>query len=260
MNSRAPHHRPSSPAFTLMEVLVVVAIILVLAAIAFPVIRGVQMRGHKVKALSNMRQLAAACMTYAGQNNQTLPAEDSKGQDTWQNAAKPENGKAWYNALPRLMGQKGVGDYAVTPRDYYTPSNILYLPGATYPDNESILRQPLFAIAINTKLQRKSPEGKKEDVMLSQITNPPKTVLFLEQGLPKEKKAVATQPKYDGSCKGSAKSFVARYAGEGYVVFVDGHGQSISAKDILTESGSFPMPQTDIVWTRTPEEDPNKSN
>jgi prepilin-type N-terminal cleavage/methylation domain-containing protein len=259
MNPRPTHHRRSFAGFTLMEILVVVAIILVLAAIAFPVYRGIIMRGHKVKALSNMRQLGAACATYTGQNDGRLPAEDSKGQDTWQNAAKPENAKAWYNALPKILGTKTVGEYAAMPREYYTPQNILYLPGATYPDSESILRQPLFAIAINTKLQRKNPDGKEEEVILSQITNPSQTVLFLEQGLPKEKRVSEAQPKYDGSCKGSAKSFVARYAGEGYVLFVGGNALSIDGKEILTESGAFPFPQQGIIWTRTPEEDPNKN-
>jgi len=249
--------RRRRPGFTLMEILVVVAIILVLAAIAFPVYRFVQMRAHKVKALNNMRQLASAAMNYAAQHDNTLPNEDSKGQDTWNNAAKPENGNAWYNALPRLLGHKGVGDYATKPRDFYTAQNILYLPGAKYPADDSILREPLFAIAINTKLARKV-EGKKEPVKLSQITHVTKTVLFLEQGFPKEEKAMAVQPKYDGSCKGSAKSFVARYAGEGYVVFCDGSGLSISGKEILLENGSFPYPPVEIIWTRTPEEDPNK--
>ena len=243
--------------FTLMEILVVVAIILVLAAIAFPVFRFVQMRGHKVKALNNMRQLASAAATFAAQNDNTLPNEDSKGQDTWNNAAKPENDKAWYNALPKLLGFPSVGEFATKPRDYYTAQNILYLPGAKYPDDDSILREPLFAIAINTKLSRKV-EGKKEPVKLNAITHPTRTVLFLEQGLPKENSAMGAQPKYDGSCKGSAKSFVARYAGEGYVVFVDGNGQSITGKEILMENGSFWFPPTDIIWTRTPEEDPNK--
>lgn len=240
-----------------MEILVVVAIILVLVAIIFPVYQVVQKRAAKVKALSNMKQLASAAATFAAQNDNTLPNEDSKGQDSWNNAAKPENAKAWYNALPRLLGHQGVGDYSTRPREYYRPQNILYLPGAKYPEDDSILREPLFAIAINTKLARKV-EGKKEPVKLNQITHPTRTVLFLEQGLPKEEKAMGAQPKYDGSCKGSAKSFVARYAGEGIVVFVDGNGQSVQGKDILLENGSFEFPPTSIIWTRTPEEDPNK--
>ena len=113
---------------------------------------------------------------------------------------------------------------------------------------------------MNTKLHRKNEDDKKAEVLLSQITHPSKTVLFLEQGLPGENKAVGAQPKYDGSCKGSAKSFVARYLGEGVVVFADGNAASLSGKEVLTESGDFEYPQVDIVWTRTPVENPNKTD
>jgi prepilin-type N-terminal cleavage/methylation domain-containing protein/prepilin-type processing-associated H-X9-DG protein len=260
MNPRPAQISRRAAAFTLMEVMVVIAIILVLAAIVFPVYRGIQMRANKTRTLQRLTQITGACLTYAGQNNFTLPAEDAPKQDTWQNAAKPDSMKTWYNALPKLLGHKSVGEYAANPREFYTNQNILYLQGAQYPEDDSKLRQPLFAFAINTKLHRKNADGKKEDVMLPQITHPSKTVLFLEQGLPKEEKASQAQPKYDGSCKGSAKSFVARYGGEGILAFADGHAESHSGKEILTESGAFPWPQIDIVWTRTPEEDPNKSN
>ena len=245
-------------AFTLMEVLVVVAIILIIAAIAFPVTRSVMMRSHKATALNNMKQLTTAAMNYAAANDGTLPDEDAKGQDTWQSAAKPENQKAWYNALPKLLGTKTVGEYLANPRDYYRKENILFLPGATYPEEDKRLRDPLFAIAINTKLQRKNEDGNKEPLKLAHLGS--KTVLFLEQGLPGETKSHGGQAKYDGSCKGSAKSFVARYGGEGILTFADGHALSVKPKDLLTETGDFPFPPEGIVWTRTPEEDPNKAN
>jgi type II secretory pathway pseudopilin PulG len=249
-----------------MEILVVIAIILVIAAIAFPVFTQVKLRANRTYAMNNMHQLGAGFMTFAGQHDNTLPSEDSKGTDTWQNAAKPENADVWYNAIPRLLGQKGVGEFATSTREYYTKQNILFLPGATYPETDKKLRQPLFAMAVNTKLQRKDPEGrrgdpaaKKEPVKLSQVTNPSKTVLMVEQGLPSEKKTLSVQPKYDGSPKGSAKSFVGRYGGHGVLVFMDGHAETREVKDTLTETGRFPFPQTDIIWTRTPEEDPNKN-
>ncbi|HEX8312622.1 MAG TPA: type II secretion system protein [Chthoniobacteraceae bacterium] len=252
-----------SGGFTIMELLVVVAIILVLAAITLPVISSVRMRGNKAVALNNMRQLAGALLTYASQNDATLPAEDSIGTDTWGNAANPENQKAWYNCLPRLLGGKGVGDFAADPRGYYTSDNLLFLPGATYPDNDKRLVAPLFAIAINTKLQRKNEAGMKEPVKLSQITVPQRTVMFLEQGIRGEAKASPTQPKYDGTCKGSAKSFVARYSGQGVLTFMDGHAEAFEAKDLLTETGKIiyngPGQPVDVIWCRTPEEDPNKS-
>ena len=65
--------------FTLMEILVVIAIILVLAAIAFPVFATVQSRANKAVAMNNMKQLGSASGAYTSQNDGLLPAEDSKG-------------------------------------------------------------------------------------------------------------------------------------------------------------------------------------
>jgi type II secretory pathway pseudopilin PulG len=248
-----------------MEILVVIAIILVLAAIAFPVLSEIQRRANKQVALRNMNQLGAAAGTYTAENSNTLPAEDAKGTDTWGAAANPENANAWYNVLPRRLGNKGVDQYASNPQAFYSKENILYLPGALYPETDKKLARPMFAIAINTKLQRretdeKGEKGEKPPAKLSQITHPARTVLFLEQGLPNEKKAMAQQSKYDGSPKGSAKSFVARYGNVGVVTFVDGHAETIDGTDILEENGQFkfPLQPGDIIWCKTPEENPNK--
>lgn len=245
--------------FTLMEILVVIAIILVLAAILFPVIATVQQRSYKAVAINNMKQLAAGFITYASQNDGAFPAEDAKGTDTWQNATNEAASKTWYNALPRLLGKKAVADYATTPRDFYSKDNLLFMPGAKYPESDKKLKEPLFAIAINTKLSRKNKEsGIKEPGKITLVLRPSRTVMFLEQGIPGETKALAVQPRYDGSCKGSAKSFVTRYGSTGVMTFMDGHAESLEAKELLTDTGRFPFPQTDIVWTGNPDDDPNK--
>src|SRR5687768_1430218 len=106
--------------FTLMELLVVIAIILVLAAIALPVFQGIQTRANSTKALNIMRQLGSAAMNYAGQNDGVLPKEDAEGEDSWNNAKDPKNVAAWYNALPKLLGSRSVGDFADDPKMYYT--------------------------------------------------------------------------------------------------------------------------------------------
>lgn len=247
-----------SHGFTLMEILVVIAIILVLAAIAFPVYTSVQQRTNKGVALNAMRQLASATSAYSAQNDGELPREDAKGTDDWIAAADPVNAKAWYNALPKILGQKPVAEYANTPREFYTKANLIYMPGAVYPEGDKKLVLPLFAIAINTKLQRKDSDGNKSPARYTQITNPAKTVLFLEQGLPSEKKSVPTQNVYDGSCKGSARSFVGRYGGQGVLTFVDGHSELLDPADTLTPTGRFPFPPEGIHWTRASDEDPNK--
>ena len=260
MNLKSPAIR-SSKGFTLMEILVVIAIILVLAAIAFPVFATIQNRANKATALNNMRQLGSAAGSYTSQNDGLLPAEDAKGTDTWASAAMPDNARAWYNALPIILSQKSVAQYATNPQSFYSKENLLFLPGAKYPETDKKLAAPIFAIAINTKLQRKSDAGEKS-ARLSQIANPARTVLFLEQGIKGEPKAMPQQPKYDGSPKGSAKSFAARYGGFGVVTFVGGNAELVEGKDILEENGQFkwPLQPGDIIWGKSTEdnENPNK--
>ena len=241
-----------------MEILVVVTIIIILAAIVVPTVFAMLNKAHQTSALSALRQLGSGMTNYVSQNDGTLPGEDAPGPDTWNAASLAENANVWYNAIPKLLGMRTVGEYGNDPRAFYTKQNILFSQGAKYPEGDAKLKMPLFAYAINTKVQRKLGAPVKGAVKLGVISNAGRTVCFLEQGLPGEKKAMDQQPKYDGSCKGSAKSFVARYGDKGVLEFFDGHVEVVSGKDILTTTGAFPYPQTNIVWTRTAEENPNK--
>jgi prepilin-type N-terminal cleavage/methylation domain-containing protein len=261
---RTPRHL----GFTLMEILVVIAIIVVLAAIAFPVYGRIKSKANMGVATSVMKQLCSAVGQYAAQNNGELPAEDTKGQDDWQTIGLPEADKAWYNSLPKMMGVKPVGDFARDHREaaFYTKENFLFLPGAGYPEGAKKLAQPYFAIAINGRLQRKDKDGKKNEVRLNNIVNATNTVIFLEQGLPGEPKAHPTIAKtaYDGAPKGNAKSFVARYTGKGLIGFVGGNIREVAAKEILSPTGDILWSSDQvtndpsaIVWTADPKDDPN---
>ena len=254
-------------AFTLMELLVVVAIIIVLAALAYTVFAQIRRSADKATALNNMRQLASAMAVYASQHEGQMAFEDTAGKDGWDVARQPTSDSAWYNALPRQLKMKGVGDFAKeeNPSGFYSRQNILYLPGAPYPAKH--LDRPYFAYAINTKLFRKGPDGKKPNLHLAAVQYPTRTVLFLEQGLPNELRAHPTIGKrdYDGSPKGSAKSFVTRYNERGIVVFIDGSAGEFQASQLLTANGEiWWAPEssdrsTEIYWTADPKEDPNRA-
>lgn len=256
-----------STGFTLMEILVVVAIIVVLAAIAFPVYGRIKSKANMGTALNVMKQLCGAVGTYAAQNNGELPAEDTKGKDDWQIIGTPEAEKAWYNSLLKIMNVKPVGDFVRENRAaaFYTKENFLFLPGAQYPEGKK-LAQPYFAIAINGRIQRKNKDGKKDEVHLNNFVSPNNTVIFLEQGLPGEPKAHPTTSKtaYDGAPKGNAKSFVARYTGKGLIGFVGGNVREVAAKEILASTGDIlwdkdmaTTNQSAILWTTDPKDDPN---
>jgi prepilin-type N-terminal cleavage/methylation domain-containing protein len=255
------------PGFTLMEILVVIAIIVVLAAIAFPIYGRIKGKANMGHATNVLRQLSSAIGNYAAQNNGELPPEDTPGKEDWQLISAPESDKAWYNSLPKLMNAKPVGDFAREHREaaFYTKENILFLPGAQYPEGKKMAR-PYFAIAINGKIQKKDKDGKKPELRLNNIVNPNNTVIFLEQGLPGEPKAHPTMSKsnYDGAPKGNAKSFVARYTGKGLIAFVGGNVREVAGKDLLEPNGQIIWspeaattdPST-IIWTPDPKQDPN---
>jgi prepilin-type processing-associated H-X9-DG protein len=65
--------RNSSRAFTLIELLIVIGIIIILAVLATRVFKSVLDHGKAIKDMSNMRQIGMALQTYLNDNDQNLP-------------------------------------------------------------------------------------------------------------------------------------------------------------------------------------------
>jgi prepilin-type N-terminal cleavage/methylation domain-containing protein/prepilin-type processing-associated H-X9-DG protein len=63
-----------SRAFTLIEILVVVAIIIILAAVAIPALTSALERAKATKDMSNLRQIGMVMQTYLNDKDQILPA------------------------------------------------------------------------------------------------------------------------------------------------------------------------------------------
>jgi prepilin-type N-terminal cleavage/methylation domain-containing protein len=113
--------KPSSPAgrraFTLIELLAVVAIILVLLSLLIPGLNRMKDRAYQVGCMSNVRQIMAAIIQQSGENEGyvTSPNWGSSAQSGWLTYAGrwPDTDTLKGGLLWPLIGDKAV--YRATP-------------------------------------------------------------------------------------------------------------------------------------------------
>lgn len=75
--------------FTIIELLIVIAVIVVLAAILFPVLASVRQRSRSTACASNLRQLYLAVAQYAADDNNILPPYPTHFNMGWASGAIP---------------------------------------------------------------------------------------------------------------------------------------------------------------------------
>jgi prepilin-type N-terminal cleavage/methylation domain-containing protein/prepilin-type processing-associated H-X9-DG protein len=89
-------------AFTLLELLVVIAVVAVVASMLLPAISKGKAKARSTQCMSNLRQWGLAIRAYADDNDDVLPHR-GQGVQVLTRIDRPED---WFNALPFYFGSK----------------------------------------------------------------------------------------------------------------------------------------------------------
>ena len=175
------HCRRRTAGFTLVELLVVIAIIAVLAALAFPTLSKMSAGSSLTKAVSNFRGLGGVIMTYAADNNQSLPLFQTNHRWGYRSSSPNQIGSVLYQ-------QMGLP----APTKVFQPVPLLtvpalkkwlskYSPSDSYGGAHSVVCEITMADGI-PKYPFGSPSKQPTPLKIHQIPNPSKTWAVYELG------------------------------------------------------------------------------
>ncbi|WP_043587629.1 type II secretion system protein [Geminisphaera colitermitum] len=219
-------------AFTLIELLTVIAIIGVLAAIIIPTIASVRNTARNVQCISNLRQIAQGAQLWVADNRGRMP--DAK---IW-GAADNSNP---YSIRPYLAvtGAKTATTVFTCPESFRLhpdPYNGLTENLRTYSINEYACG------SLNENNNHSDLAGNAK--LINQVRNPSKTSLFMDGNLETEGGQVYTYLHVDRARSiwqdenGKRLGLLAVHKGKLNVAFIDGHVENRHLSTIPTRDNA----------------------
>jgi prepilin-type N-terminal cleavage/methylation domain-containing protein len=127
--------------FTLMELLIVIAMVAILSTIAYPVFIGVQERAKALKDLNNLRQIGLATQSYLSDNDNNLFSSST----SWMSELHPKYLPGWNIFQSPFDRRPPLEDDANSPVSYGFNGNGIVGMAAAKISNPSVFT--LFAPA-----------------------------------------------------------------------------------------------------------------
>jgi prepilin-type processing-associated H-X9-DG protein len=213
-------------AFTLVELMVVLGVVMVLAGLTMTALAGARKAAQSAVCLSNLRQLAAAATEYAARNDATYPPAQ------WRDPADPALTRGWDYTR---RGANVIGAGLLWPGR----SSPAVQQCPTFDGRSQSPGDPYTGYNYNTSyIGRGSGEG--PPARLSAVKRPAETLLFGDGqwslGANKYMRSPNRSPTEDpaayadGTASRAAGTQGYRHRGATNAIFCDGHGESLKPR------------------------------
>jgi prepilin-type N-terminal cleavage/methylation domain-containing protein/prepilin-type processing-associated H-X9-DG protein len=233
----APSPRRVSRAFTLIELLTVIAIIGILAAILIPVVGKARASARAAQCVSNLRQLAVGFQLFT---------EDHKGRMVW-NLDEPSrinsSARYWPEHIRPYVTKVPFRLNAPIPAPFSCPSSTYFPPTGT--------STPHYSHYSRTFHQGQSPTSGGSNALQRTPIFParmaaPSRVIAVVDG-----QRVATDPEGDAPRElgsGSASRLSTRHGTRTNVLYFDWHVSSVSRDEIIALSAGYSDGSRELPW------------
>jgi len=267
-----PGATSANQAFTLVEMLIVIAVIAILAAIILPVLGRAKESARRTACASNLKQWAFAFHCYVEDNEQYIPREGYGNdgrvrRENWANVRDADSRDAWYNSLPDQVRQTPARKYA-SPEpeirgDFYK-NRLFHCPSAKFPTYAATDNDVYFSLAMNSKLIQEPISNDRASIKANTILRPAETVIFLDARVSdREGKIHHLQLNTDlGQPSAFATRYAARHQTFGNLAFADAHVTPHRGSEIVetrpgNACGLAIFPGGAVYWRPDPLDDPN---
>ncbi|MEO5715133.1 MAG: type II secretion system protein [Luteolibacter sp.] len=230
-----PRHR--SRAFTLVELLVVIVIIISLAALVFPMVRSVRNAAGSAVTVANLRQIQVANASFASDNGGFFLGNAPDGGGPW--------GPPWFTYMPFVsmlgVNASGEGESGNTLPDGWGKNypEVLKCGMAVSVGTAPDQKDRNFTIAMNWSSFSHQSDGTSGGaswwiggkILQSRVKNPSQLIMFHESTEIYDLFDSRLDWKKDNA--GFNKGLAFRNKGQTCnVVFADGHVSGLTRKDI----------------------------
>ena len=269
-------------AFTLVELLVVIATVAILAALLLPALAAAKAKADRISCISNLRQWGQAILMYADDNGQSYPAPRELSyvatpdhNPVWSEmyAVEMQNQQegtsigrsAWFNSLPLYVGGKALWQYGTNTQAINSwiagPSIFKCRTSDSTPRDPASDPDPTFGptfnYGINARISYPSPP--ETPFKITDALNPSAFVSFSE-----ERTHTREVPYYGNNPTdvSSSYNFTTRFSGRhnagGNIVFGDGHASYFKYVYVCVARNGQPADpgRPDIQWASSGQQIP----